>query len=113
MAVRPRRAPRTRRTAGAVRPPLPRSSPCPVTTSGDVRQPDHDQRASGAAPDAARPEGTPAVPREDAGPRPGEHPSVARSGSSPSTAWILVGLLVLGALLYAGVWFGMLGGNAG
>jgi hypothetical protein len=81
---------------------------------------DHDHRRDDAAPtarrdvgarapDAARPHGTPAVPAEDAGPRPGEHPSVADSGSRPSTAMILVGLLLVAALIYGGVWVGMLG----
>lgn len=64
------------------------------------------------APDAgSHPEGTPAVPREDAGQRPGEHPTVAAEGSKPGTAKILVGLLILAALIYAGVWVGMLGGG--
>jgi hypothetical protein len=72
----------------------------PPTAGRDVGAP---------APDAARPHGTPAVPAEDAGPRPGEHPSVADSGSRPSTAVIFVGLLILAALIYGGVWVGMLG----
>jgi hypothetical protein len=52
-----------------------------------------------------------AVPREDAGPRPGEHPTAAREGSRPSTAVILAVLLIGGALVYAAVWFGILGGG--
>lgn len=50
-------------------------------------------------------------PPPEAGPRPGVHPEVERSGTSRSTAWVLAGLLVLAGLIYAANWFGMIGGG--
>jgi hypothetical protein len=45
----------------------------------------------------------PAVPREDAGPRAGEHPAVRRSGGGKAT-WIgLVAVMVLALLMYAAI----------
>jgi hypothetical protein len=46
---------------------------------------------------------------EDAGPRPGMHPEVKRSGTSRSTAITLAVFLVLGAVLYAVITLGIAG----
>jgi hypothetical protein len=46
-------------------------------------------------------ESAPPVPREDAGPRPGEHPTVARSGGKGRTGLILAAVLGLALLMYA------------
>lgn len=54
-----------------------------------------------------------AVPREDAGPRPGEHPTVARSGSSRSTAIGFVAVLVGALLMYALIALGVVGSPGG
>lgn len=70
---------------------------------------DHD---SNDAPDA---EGSSQQPdpssgeREDAGPRPGMHPKVKRSGTSRTTAIVLAVFLALGALLYASIALGIAG----
>lgn len=50
-------------------------------------------------------------PPPGAGPRPGAHPEVERSGSSRTTAYVFAGLLVLSGLIYAANWLGMLGGG--
>jgi hypothetical protein len=52
----------------------------------------------------------PAVPRDDAGPGPGEHPTARRSGGSKAT-WIglvvvMVLALVMFAAIAAGIFFG-------
>jgi hypothetical protein len=54
----------------------------------------------------------PAVPREDAGPRPGEHPTVARSGGKSSTGIVLAVVLVLALLMYAAIATGIFTGNS-
>jgi hypothetical protein len=46
---------------------------------------------------------------EDAGPRPGMHPEVKRSGTSRSTAITLAVFLALGAVLYAVITIGIAG----
>jgi hypothetical protein len=46
---------------------------------------------------------------EDAGPRPGMHPEVKRSGRSRATAITLAVLLALAALLYAAIALGIAG----
>jgi hypothetical protein len=54
----------------------------------------------------------PAVPREDAGPRPGEHPTVRRSGGKRSTGIVLAVVLVLALLMYAAIAAGIFTGNS-
>ncbi len=46
---------------------------------------------------------------EDAGPRPGMHPEVKRSGTSRTTAITLAVFLALGAVLYAAITIGIAG----
>ena len=53
----------------------------------------------------------PQQPPPEAGPRPGVHPEVERSGTSRTTAYALAGLLVLTGLIYGANWLGMLGGG--
>lgn len=53
-----------------------------------------------------------AVPREDAGPRPGEHPTVRRSGGKSSTGIVLAVLLVLALLMYAAIATGIFTGSS-
>lgn len=57
-----------------------------------------------------RDDASPAVPREDAGPRAGEHPTVRRSGSGKATWIALVVLLVLALLMFAAIAAGILFG---
>ncbi len=52
----------------------------------------------------------PPVPREDSGPRPGEHPSVARSGGGGRTGIILAVVLGLALLMYAAIASGIVFG---
>jgi hypothetical protein len=54
----------------------------------------------------------PAVPREDAGPRPGEHPTARRSGGKGSTGIALAVVLVLALLMYAAIATGIFTGNS-
>lgn len=61
----------------------------------------HEERDDDAAP---------AVPREDAGPRAGEHPTARRSGSGKATWIALVALLVLALLMFAAIAAGILFG---
>jgi hypothetical protein len=62
-------------------------------------------------PDEHDDDAAPAVPREDAGPRPGEHPTVRRSGGRPSTGIILAVVLVLALLMYAAIATGIFTGG--
>jgi hypothetical protein len=62
--------------------------------------------------DRHRDDPAPAVPREDAGPRPGEHPTVRRTGGSSSTAIAFAVLLVLALLMYAAVATGIFTSNS-
>lgn len=49
------------------------------------------------------------TPLAAAGPRPGTHPEVHRSGTSRRTAWTLAVLLVLSGLVYLANWAGIIG----
>lgn len=49
-----------------------------------------------------------AVPREDAGPRPGEHPTVRRSGGKGRTGVILAVVMVLALAMYAAIAAGII-----
>lgn len=51
----------------------------------------------------------PAVPREDAGPRPGEHPTVRRSGGKGRTGIVLAVVLGLALVMYAAIALGIMG----
>lgn len=64
-----------------------------------------------ASDDEHRDETAPAVPREDAGPRPGEHPTVARSGGGGKTGIILAVVLGLALLMYGAIAAGIIGGG--
>jgi hypothetical protein len=59
--------------------------------------------------DRDRDDAAPAVPREDAGPRPGEHPTVRRSGGIGRTGIALAVLLGLALLMYAAIAAGIVG----
>lgn len=62
------------------------------------------------SPEDRNDDAAPAVPREDAGPRAGEHPSVRRSGSGKGTWIALVVVMVLALLMYAAIAAGILFG---
>jgi hypothetical protein len=68
------------------------------------------RRTSVATDDQHGDEAAPAVPRQDAGPRPGEHPTVARSGGGGRTGIILAAVLGLALLMYAAIAAGIFGG---
>ncbi len=57
-------------------------------------------------------EGPPAVPREDAGPRPGEHPTARRTAGGRGTAIALAVVLVLALLMYAAIATGIFTSNS-
>lgn len=60
--------------------------------------------------DERRDDAAPAVPREDAGPRPGEHPTVRRSGGKGRTGIILAVVMVLAVAMYAAIAGGIIFG---
>lgn len=62
---------------------------------------DDDRRGDDAAP---------AVPREDAGPRPGEHPTVRRSGGKGRTGIVLAVVLLLALAMFAAIAAGIVFG---
>jgi hypothetical protein len=69
-----------------------------------------DQNNDGSAADGSSRQPDPMSDEpEDAGPRPGMHPEVKRSGTSRSTALMLAVFLALGALLYAAIALGIAG----
>ena len=63
-----------------------------------------------ATPDDPARDEAPSVPREDPGPRPGEHPTVARSGGRGRTGIVLAVVLLLALAMYAAIAAGIIFG---